>query len=720
MQIQQSPAAICPGCGTRLAGGFSSGLGRCMVCLLRVGFESEDCGPGDEAGLPECDRLGSYRIARRDDGSLWELGRGAMGVTYRALDTSLKRPLALKLINAEWVKRGAEARARFMREARAAAALRHPNVATVYQFGVHEETGQYFCAMELLEGETLEMRVRRAGPLDALTTIEIALQVCSALAAAEKQGVVHRDLKPANLMLIATGSDSDDSSPPIVKVIDFGVAKALADEPDAEGLTHGGFVGTPAFASPEQFSNAPVEIRSDIYSLGATLCYLLTGQMPFGARAAEASREDAQLRALPVERLKAARVPARLISVLGAMLAHAPAARPGVRGLTERLQQARAQLGRRWTGTRRLMFASALVVLASTVAFVLVRQSSDSSRTTIPAPEKSIAVLPFENLSHDQADAYFTDGLHDEVLLNLSRIRDLKMINRGSVVQFRTAKTRNLGEIGRALGVANILEGQVDRVGDKVQVRAQLTDLRRNALLWSETYERASENAFGIQVEIARAVADQLQVTLSPTEERAMQKPPTKDMVAYQLYLNARALYVDNGKGTLPSNLRLPQAVQWLDQAVARDPSFMPAWCMLAGAHAHLYVQGYDHSPARLALAETAIQTAQRLAPEAGKCISRSGFITISPFVITNEHVRSWLRQREHCLIAAKCLKPLGGSIGAKAAGTKQCAIWNAWSRSTPAIRATLSCWPEPTTSSVVTPTKYRLMIVRSPSRQVR
>src|SRR6267142_3014183 len=201
MQAQATSAAVCPECGTRLEGGFSRGLGRCMICLLRVGFDGAE--ESNEAPLSSVtDRLGNYRIERRDDGSLWELGRGAMGVTYRALDTSLRRAVALKLIDSEWVKRGGEARERFMREARAAAALRHPNVATVYHFGIREESGQFFYAMELVEGETLEERVRRLGPLDVLTTIDIALQVTAALEAAEERGLVHRDLKPGNLMLV--------------------------------------------------------------------------------------------------------------------------------------------------------------------------------------------------------------------------------------------------------------------------------------------------------------------------------------------------------------------------------------------------------------------------------------------------------------------------------------------------------------------------------------
>src|SRR5256714_11355360 len=228
MRAQATSAAVCPDCGTRLEGGFSRNLGRCMICLLRVGFDDAE-EPDETLSAPVKDRLGIYRIERRDDGTHWELGHGAMGVTYRAVDTSLQRPVALKLIDSEWVKRGAEARERFMREARAAAALRHPNVAAVYHFGIREENGQCFCAMELVEGETLEGRVRRTGPLDTVGTIEIALQGCSALAAAEKQGLVHRDLKPANLMLVESEAEASST----VKVIDFGVAKALAEKPDA-------------------------------------------------------------------------------------------------------------------------------------------------------------------------------------------------------------------------------------------------------------------------------------------------------------------------------------------------------------------------------------------------------------------------------------------------------------------------------------------------------
>src|SRR6266536_1667825 len=628
MQAQATSAAVCPECGTRLEGGFSRGLGRCMICLLRVGFD--DVEKPNEAPLTSvADRLGNYRIERRDDGSLWELGRGAMGVTYRALDTSLRRAVALKLIDSEWVKRGAEARERFMREARTAASLRHPNVATVYHFGIREENGQCFCAMELVEGETLEIRVRRTGPLDALTTIDIALQVSSALAAAEKQGLVHRDLKPANLMFVAAASDANDSSPgkaekadTVVKVIDFGVAKALVEKPDAMGLTHGGFVGTPAFASPEQFTDAPVGVRSDIYSLGATLWYLLTGHRPFEGATIEQIRASQHSQALPIEQLKAARVPSRLVSLLMSMLAPEPAARPGVRALTSQLQDCRAQILNRWKAARRLALAAGLIGMAAAAFVLLPRWHNRAiSRNAAPAnvSEKSIAVLPFDDLSDNQASANFAVGVQDEILTDLAKIADLKVISRTSSMQYKTGGKRNVREIGQQLGVAHVLEGTVQRAGNRVRVRAQLIDVRTDAHLWAQTYDRDLADVFAIQSEIAKTIAQQLKAELSLQEKGAIEKPPTTDFVAYELFLRAVALVIDTGSGMLPNSARLPQAVRLLDEAVTRDPHFVRAWCLLSMTHGWLYVQGDDRTPTRRDLAKTAVQAALRLQPDAGE-----------------------------------------------------------------------------------------------------
>src|SRR4026207_911927 len=209
MQSPSQQILTCPICGGALEETSGGGFG-CMICLLRAGIGSEEEVSQDSTNeaLEGDGHFGVYEIDRREDGSLYELGRGAMGVTYRATATTRRRKVALKIIKIDVVKRSVESRERFMREARAAAALRHENIATVYQFGIREETGQYFYAMELIEGETLDERVHRTGPLDAPTTIQIGQQVTSALAAAEKHGLVHRDLKPANLMLVSSDGET--------------------------------------------------------------------------------------------------------------------------------------------------------------------------------------------------------------------------------------------------------------------------------------------------------------------------------------------------------------------------------------------------------------------------------------------------------------------------------------------------------------------------------
>src|SRR5438477_2590717 len=324
MQPASPVASTCPNCGGVLVETSGGGLG-CMICLLRAGIGSEEELQQDSTheALEGDGHFGVYEIDRREDGDLYELGRGAMGVTYRATDTTLQRKVALKIIKIDVGERSADARERFMREARAAAALRHENIATVFQFGIREETGQCFYAMELIEGETLDERVRRTGPLDVSTTIAIAQQVTAALAAAEKRGLVHRDLKPANLMLVSadgeTAGMNRNDEKPIIKIIDFGLAKALNAPADPMLLTRDGFVGTPAFASPEQFdpesTRGALDVRSDIYSLGVTIGFALTGKTPFGGRRVEEVHHAQQLHALPVEQLKAAHAPSRLKSL---------------------------------------------------------------------------------------------------------------------------------------------------------------------------------------------------------------------------------------------------------------------------------------------------------------------------------------------------------------------------------------------------------------------
>jgi Predicted integral membrane protein len=644
MQPALAAVSTCPNCGGALEETAGGGRG-CMICLLRAGIGTEEVAQDSTHEAFEGDgRFGVYEIDRREDGSLYELGRGAMGVTYRATDTTLKRKVALKIIKIDVVKRSVEARERFMREARAAAALRHENIATVYQFGIREETGQYFYAMELIEGETLDERVHRAGPLDVRTTIDIAQQVTSALAAAEKHGLVHRDLKPANLMLVTRDGETAGTDRPapdtttqrrgrkitrlllaaslhpgvhrnpeklLAKIIDFGVAKALHTETDLQSLTHDRFVGTPAFASPEQFEHSALDVRSDIYSLGETLWFALTGKTPFTGHDLEEIHRAQQSNVLPIEQLKAAHVPSRLGSLLKSMLAMEPVSRPGTHELAARLQRCSPEA--RSARRKHLALAAAAIVILGASTLVVVRTPRIPNAPLNLAPDKSIAVLPFENLSPNPDNAYFASGVQAEILTRLASLADLKVISRTSVMQYKSGAARNLRKIGHQLGVARVVEGSVQRVGNRVRVNAQLIDVSTNRGLWGQTYERDLADVFAIQSEIATSIARQLQARLSAREKTTIEQAPTNDVTAFELYARADLLVSRNAKANLL------EAADLLNQAVARDLSFFKAYCLLASTHDQLYFYGYDHTPARLALAEAAIEAAFRLDPDAGE-----------------------------------------------------------------------------------------------------
>ena len=634
-------ARVCETCGSPIDTTSAGDLG-CIACLIATGLDAE-AEQSDTALAPAPDRLGAYTIEHHADGSAWELGRGAMGVTYRALDKALDRTVALKIINTDRGSHSAEARERFMREARAAAALRHPNVAIVYQFGVREETGQFFYAMELVEGETLEERVRRLGPLDVLTTIDIALQVTAALEAAEERGLVHRDLKPGNLMLVeaapsplsaSNNNATMTSHPPrkgatrasrlLVKVIDFGVAKAIADKTNAMALTNGGFVGTPAFASPEQFTNAPVDVRSDIYSLGATLWFLLTGHMLFSGRSVEEIQEARRSKPLPIDQLKAAHVPRRFISLLMSMLAIEPAARPaGARELSARLQAIRASITGRGKTARQLALAAAIVGLATIVAARVFHSSATKATTSVT--EKSIAVLPLENLSRDPDNAYFAEGIQDEILTRLAKIAGLKVISRTSTQRYQT-KPRNLGEIAKQLGVANMVEGSVQKSADQVRVNVQLIDAQTDSHIWAETYDRKFADIFSVESEIAKEIAEALRVKLSGREEQALAVKPTNNSEAYDAYLRGLAFEARGYSSSSSLDLKA-KAAGLFERAVQLDPNFAIAWARLSRANALLYLNRIDTlTAARGEAAKRALETAQRLEPNSPETLLALGY----------------------------------------------------------------------------------------------
>jgi serine/threonine-protein kinase len=325
--------------------------------------------------------------------------------------------------------------------------------------------------------------------------------------------------------------------------------------------------------------------------------------------------------------IEPALVPQVWEDTVAACLAKDPSRRPqSATEVAQGLQLARGPTRitttRRKTSKKRVVIggiaALSLLVLAGLYFGVLKRQAKPVSQAAA-IPEKSIAVLPFENLSEEKANQFFADGVQDEILTDLARIADLKVISRMSVMQYKSGIARNLREISQQLGVANVVEGRVQRSGNRVRVNAQLVDTRTDRHLWAQTYDRDLADVFAIQSEIAKTIADQLQAKLSPREQAAIERPPTSDITAFDLYTRAKTVLLRLGSiaaGDRPNSL---QAIDLLSQAVARDPSFFDAYCLLAFAHCVLYFTGHDHTSARLALADAAVQAASGLRPDAGE-----------------------------------------------------------------------------------------------------
>ena len=609
-----SPAGIdfCSTCGRPL-----NRKGACLACLVRIGFDES----GEESTAPPASFVfGDFEIVRREDGVPWELGSGAMGTTYRATDKMLHRAVALKVIETPSAAGDSQAvRERFLREARAAAALKHPNVAGVFQFGAVPGMARCYYAMELVEGETLEALVRRDGPLKVEPALEIAIQVARALTEAAAHGLVHRDLKPGNIMLTRVEGGTAQLG---VKVIDFGLAKAVNEMGETD-LTHGGFVGTPSFASPEQFGSARADARSDIYSLGVTLWYALTGEVPYPGKTIEEIR-DRQLHAdLPVEQLAERRIPIVVIDLLRRTLAIDPALRPAsARELLDALESCRAKLARSnaFVLRRKVSKAAALtlgfaIVPTILFAFLLLHQKNRLVASDPTALiEKSIAVLPFENLSQDAENSSFAIGVQDEILSDLARIADLRVISRASVTPYANSNRRDLREIGRTLGVENLVEGSVQRDGGRVRVVAQLIDARAGTHLWGETYDRELSDVFAIQTEIAEQIARQLQAKVSPLERSAIAEKPTSDLTAYAFYNQAIA--------SCGPEWSYEKTVKLLQEAIRRDPNFILAYCALAKLYSDRYTEELSSSDGHRLVtkrqAKEMIETALRLRPDRG------------------------------------------------------------------------------------------------------
>ena len=636
---QTSATRNCTRCGLPLAKNRpQSGCPRCAL-RLALGEDEEDqpttVDSAARQGSPQL-RYGHFLIMPGDDGLSAVLGSGAMATTYRALDTTLQMPVALKVISRRAADHPA-ARARFLREARAAGRVHHPNVASVTFYG--EQDGECFYAMELVEGETLAERVCRLGPFSPEQTMEIGVQVARALAAAETCGVVHRDLKPSNLMLVGaltSGAPGSKSAATLlhVKVIDWGLAKAVSIQDEFLGADHtrDGFVGTPAFASPEQFAGAGreqrIDTRSDIYSLGVTLWYLLCGKTPSVGDTLSAIH--AGQKKLPLEQLVAARVPGRLVEALRHMLSFNSAARPqSARELLDLLQRCqrkhtgpmpRAEWRKRsWQLTTALL---AVLVLGTGTATWWRRHPVRVSAAA-SGEKPSLAVLPFEKLGADETNVFSVTGVQDGIVNDLAYVTGLDVLSAASTREYLPGQSRNLAKIGQELDVRYLLEGSVQRRGEQVEVSVRLSDLHDPEHPWRSRYSRRLGEVFAIQSEITRAVTAEIGATLSNQEKAAVDRPPTHDLAAYNLYVRGK----DDGQifQTVEQErrYRLETSIPLLEQAVEHDPQFALAYAELVKSYLRLFTYEVSDRQAEAAAhrkeAEAALAHAVRLQPEAGE-----------------------------------------------------------------------------------------------------
>jgi serine/threonine protein kinase len=547
------------------------------------------------------------------------LGRGGMGIVWLARDEELERDVALKFLPDLMIKDHAVFD-QLKRETKRCLELTHPHIVRIHDF-VHDERSGCI-SMEYIDGETLSNlraeKVQRVFEPDETATW--MSQLCDALDYAHNHAkIIHCDLKPANLMVNQRGE---------LKVSDFGIARSLGDSASRLTLEQGRS-GTLVYMSPQQLNGERCTHLDDIYSLGASIYELLTSKPPFYS-----GNIDRQIceRVAPsmMERRKdldiePALVPQIWEDTVAACLAKDPSQRPqSAAEVAQRLQLTSRQITTRVAPGKRLN-SKALVIGGIAALSILALASFYFGVLTRPKPvsqpgisEKSIAVLPFENLSADQENAFFADGVQDEILTDLAKIADLKVISRTSVMQYKNAATRNLREIAQQLGVSRILEGSVQRAGNRVRVSAQLIDAKTDTHLWAERYDRDLADVFAIQSEIAKAIADQLQAKISPTERAAIEQPPTRDVSAFELYSRAKTLMLSSSFSARTKDIQL-QAIDLLNRAVARDPQFFLAYCQLARAHDILYLINLDHTAARLALAETAVEKAVHLRPNAGE-----------------------------------------------------------------------------------------------------
>jgi serine/threonine protein kinase/Tfp pilus assembly protein PilF len=592
---------VCPKCGATVFADAPQGC--CSVCLVRTGLASLD-DENDEASEPTIARMlkdfGDYEL-------LQEIGRGGQGVVYLARQKSLNRIVALKVIGlAHWAT---EAHVkRFRLEAEAAASLNHPCIVPIYEVG--ERDGACYFSMGLVEGGQLDAVAKRE-PMPIRHAAELIAKLARTVHYAHEHGILHRDIKPGNILLDTEGEPH---------LTDFGLARLVETESNVTRTLE--VLGTPSYMAPEQAvgNNARVNSATDIYGLGAVLYQLLTGHPPF---AGGTTFETVRL-VLDTEprqpRLWNPKVDRDLATICLKCLEKDPQRRySSALALAEDLERwaKHEPIQARHTGviTRSRKWVqrnpTSALLAASVVALIAAVGWNIWKSELVHRPiNNGIAVLPFENLSDAKEHAYFADSVQDDILTKLAKIADLKVISRTSVMDYRGK--RNLRQIGNDLRVSHVLEGSVRRAGTHLRLNAQLIDTRTDTHVWAQQYDRDLDDLFAIQSEIAQKVAQRLNAKVTSAERLAIEEKPTTDLRAFELYSRASDVLAIDPHDTL-------EAIDMLNQAVARDPSFLKAYCLLALAHDQLYSHNFDHTPARLALAEAAVREAFRIHPNAGE-----------------------------------------------------------------------------------------------------
>jgi serine/threonine protein kinase/cytochrome c-type biogenesis protein CcmH/NrfG len=525
--------------------------------------------------FPVRKKIGRYEIYSK-------LGAGGMGEVYLAHDTKLDRKVALKILPSDMVEDQTDRVRRFVQEAKAASALNHPNILTIYE--IDEIDSEQFIATEFIDGETLRARFKKT-PFTPAEVVDVGIQVASALGATHSVGIIHRDIKPDNIMLRHDG---------IVKVLDFGLAKltreglntnSLATTQNLINTAIGVVLGTAQYMSPEQARGLDVDPRTDIWSLGCVLYEMISGRQPFAAK----TTMDVMSGIL-------SREPDSLLPHLS----------EGPRDLDRIVFRAlRKDLEERYQTVKDL-----LIDLKDLKREIETQSHRFRTSTTFVAdavPDKSVAVLYFENMNSEKESDYFCAGITEDIITDLSKIRGLKVVSRTDVLPFRN-KEVNTRQVGDALRVNYILEGSVRTAGNRIRISAQLISVRDGYHLWAERFDRLVEDIFDLQNEVSQKIVDALKVSLTDSERQLLTQKPTDDLRAYDFYMRGRELLYRKGRRNTES------AIKMFENAVELDAGFASAYAGLADAYSSMY-EWYDGATSWLSKAIEMNQKALALEP---------------------------------------------------------------------------------------------------------